>query len=307
MTAPVFAVVNPTAGSGRTGAVWLEVAARLRALGLDYQFEATQGPLTAESFVRQALRSGAETILVVGGDGTVNEAMNGLFWDDVLIRDDVRFLIVPAGSSSDVARGLAIPAGAAAVNLIREGQLLSIDIGRAEVTENGRPTMRYFLNNADVGVGARIASGGTRFKRAGGRVAFFVSSLLALANPQPWMGRLRLDDGEAAPAHVVSVVVALGPYTGGGMAIAPAAKWDDGLFDVVTIDAMGPVELLTAFPRVYNGSHLDHPKVHHARASRVVVETAERPPIEVDGEVVGAGGAEFRVLRAALPVYVPRP
>ena len=89
--------------------------------------------------------------------------------------------------------------------------------------------------------------------------------------------------------------------------VAPAAKWDDGWFDVVTIDAMSAGELLRAFPRIYNGTHLSHPKVHHARAREVVIETIEAPPIEVDGEVIGTGGVGFRILRAALPLYVPRP
>jgi diacylglycerol kinase (ATP) len=307
MTAPVFVVVNPAAGSGRARRLWPAIAGRLRELGLDYQFEVTQGRETAESFTRQALRAGAETIVAVGGDGTFNEAVNGFFLDDEVVNPNARFVLVPAGSSSDVARGLAIPNGLAAVDLIRDGQLFPIDIGRATFTVRGQGSVRYFVNNADAGIGARIASGGTHLKRAGGRAAFFLSSLLALANPRPWSGQVRLDDQEPRAVRAVSVVAALGPYTGGGMMVAPGAKWDDGLFDVITIDAMSPGALFSAFPRIYNGTHLSHPKVHQAQAREIVIETIEQPPIELDGEVVGSGGVGFRILPGAIPLYVPRP
>lgn len=307
MAEAVFAVVNPTAGSGRARAVWPAVARALKARGLDFEFELTQGPMTAESFTRQALRAGADLIVAVGGDGTVNEVLNGFFLDDVPTRPDARLLIVAAGSSSDVARGHGIPDGVAAIDMLETGRVISIDIGRAAVTENGRPTTRYFLNNADVGIGGRIARDVNRFKWAGGKPAFFAASVLALLNPRPWTGRVRLDGGEPRATSAVSVLAALGPFTGGGMAVAPGAKWDDGMFDVVTVDAMSPSELLTHFPRIYQGTHLEHPGVHLERAKEILIETIDLPAIEADGEVIGTGGAELRVLPAALQVYVGRP
>src|SRR5438552_340640 len=121
MTASLFAVVNPKAGNGRGRAIWERVAVRLRELGIAYEFELTQGTLTAESFTRQALHAGAETILAVGGDGTVNEAINGFFLDEVPIRSGSKLAVVPAGSSSDFAHGLAIPDGPQAVDLLHDG------------------------------------------------------------------------------------------------------------------------------------------------------------------------------------------
>lgn len=307
MTAPVFAVINPSAGLGRARALWPAVAERLRALGVDYEFELTQGSQTATSFVRQAFRRGAQTIIAIGGDGTVNEALNGFFLDGVLLNPDASLLIVPAGSSSDAARGLGIPPGLAAVDLIRAGRLQPVDVGKAIYAAHGRPMDRYFLNQAEIGIGGRITAGADRLKRLGGRLAFFLSSLRALSAPRPWEGSLCLDAGEIHAVRAVSAVVALGPFTGGGMEIAPGAKWDDGLFDVVVIEDMPPVELLLQFPRVYAGTHLSHSKVQHHHAQEVVVQTRDDPVLELDGEVAGSGEVEFRILPSAVQVHVPRP
>ena len=307
MTASVFVVVNPYAGNGRGRVVWGEVRQRLSDLGTPFEFELTQGELTAESFARQALLRGAETVVVVGGDGTINEAVNGFFLNDQPVRPGARLAIVPAGSSSDTARGLGIPDGVAALDLLQAGQTFQIDLGRAEFSEQGRTTSRYFVNNADVGIGGRIATGAGPFKFLGGRLAFFASSLKALADPQPWSGRIQLDEHPPEPIQAVSVAVALGPYTGGGMKIAPRAKWDDGCFEIVVIGGMSRGELLRSFPRVYAGTHLSHPGVRSYQAREVSVQAADSPLIELDGEVVGAGDVRFRILPSALGVCVPRP
>jgi YegS/Rv2252/BmrU family lipid kinase len=268
----------------------------------------SQGPLTATSFVRQALRAGADTVVAVGGDGTVNEAVNGFYLDDQQIRPGASLAIVPAGSSSDLARSLGVPTGRGALDALATGHTVPVDVGRAAFTDaDGRPTVRHFLNNADVGIGARIADRGTSWKRMGGRAAFGLASLEVLARPDPWQGTLGLDDATPASVAAVSVVVALGPYTGGGMHVAPGARHDDGWFDVVTIGAMSAPELLANLVRVYLGTHLSHPSVQSARARVVRIATTGRPPIELDGEVVGVGGAEFRILSGDIPIHVGQP
>ncbi len=332
MAGSVFVIVNPAAGAGRAARLWPKVAARLGVLGHDYQFEMTRGKRTAEGFVRQALRAGFETFVVVGGDGVVNEVVNGLLVDDHPATPGIRLVIVPAGSSSDIARGLALRPGVEAIEVLRTGQVVALDAGRATVFGGDKPEVRYFLNSGDVGIGSRISHGALPHKPLGGKIAFFLASIQAIRDPQPWAGRVKLDDGEAVATRAISLVAALGPYTGGGMRIAPGAKWDDGLFDVVTIDAMDTRELLLAFPSIYSGTHVDHPKVHVVQARSVLIEigggeidggergdgamgggevgdpeTGGRLDIQVDGEAAGHGAVEFRILPGVLPVYVPKP
>ncbi|MPZ12902.1 MAG: YegS/Rv2252/BmrU family lipid kinase [Chloroflexi bacterium] len=307
-TAPFFFIVNPAAGAGRAGRLWPSVRDRARRLGLAYEYEITQAPLTATSFVRQAIRAGAEVVIAVGGDGTINEALNGFFLDGERLRPGASLAIVPIGSSSDAARSLGIPSGPAALDLLVHGRIARVDVGFATFSdEAGRPTARYFINNADVGIGGRIAAGGRRLKPGGGLAAFFLASVAALRDPRPWEGTLTVDGADPEPVRAISVVVALGPYTGAGMRVAPGAKMDDGLFDVVTLPDLPRLELLWNLPRVYAGTLLSHGKVRHSRAQVVRADTDGGALIELDGEVVGAGGAEFRILPGAIQLSVGTP
>ena len=267
----------------------------------------TQGGLTGTSFARQALRAGARTIVAVGGDGTLNEVVNGLFLNEQPIFPEATLGLIPAGSSSDVAHALAIPSGPAAVDILAEGRLLNIDLGRADFRGAADLTIRYFLNNADVGIGARVAAGGARLKRLGGKAAFALSSVGAVFAPQPWRGTVALDKDAPREVEAITVVVALGPYTGGGMHIAPGARMEDGLFDVVTIGALPTRELLRNLPRLYAGTHLSHPAVSHTRAQLVRVEVDGQPPVELDGEVAGSGSVEFRILPRGIRFHVGLP
>jgi len=307
MTAPYFFIINPSAGSGAGRRVWPLLTQRLHELHIQYEFEMTQGPLTATSFTRQALRQGARTIVAVGGDGTVNEVVNGFFLHEQPVAEDATLGVIPAGSSSDLALALGIPAGAAAADVVANGRVLETDLGRADFQGAAELTIRYFLNNADVGIGARVAAGSARFKRIGGKAAFALSSLAAVLEPQPWRGRVILDGDTADEVEATTVVVALGPYTGGGMRVAPGARMDDGLFDVVTIGALAPRDLVLNLPRLYAGTHVSHPDVRVQRAQLVRVEPEGKPSIELDGEVAGSGPVEFRIFPRGIRVLVPRP
>jgi diacylglycerol kinase (ATP) len=206
-----------------------------------------------------------------------------------------------------VAHALGIPSGVEATHLLAEGRTLAVDLGRASFPGEAELPTRFFVNNADVGIGARVASGGARFKRAGGKAAFALSSIVAVLDPRPWRGTVQLDEAAPTEVNVVTVVVALGPYTGGGMHIAPGARMEDGLFDVVTIDAMAPRELLVNLPRIYAGTHLSHPAVRHTRARSVHIVPSGDPPVELDGEIAGRGAVDFRILPGALRIHVGKP
>jgi len=308
VTAPFFFIVNPGAGSGRAAASASELLAEARALGIAFEWDATQGRETATSLARQALRAGASTVVAVGGDGTLNEVLNGYFLDDELIRPDATLGMLPLGSSSDFARALGIPSGLAALRLLGNGRRLRVDIGRAAFgAGDGRPQVRYFANNADLGIGARIATLARNIKQLGGGPAFLLAAGAAVLDPQPWSGMLAFDGAPAEELSAVTVVVALGPYTGGGMHIAPGAKVDDGQFDVITIRAMGASELLRNLPRIYLGTHEQHPAVSRRRATAIAIHTEDTPGLELDGEVCGVGSVDCRILPASLAVWAPWP
>jgi len=265
----------------------------------------THGPGGATDLTRQALERGTEEIIVVGGDGTVNEVVNAFFIDGAPHPARASLAIVPAGSSCDIARNLGISARFAAIDALVRCQSVEVDVGRA-VLAGSDVNEWYFLNNADVGIGAQIARGARRLKRLGGRLAFFAATAGVLMRPSPWDGHVMLDD-VGRSVHALTVVVALGAYTAGGMRLAPGAKMDDGLFDVVTIDAMPAARLLFNLCRTYSGEHLRDPRIRAERARTVHVDTRTLQMIQLDGEEGGPAPATFTVLPRALSVYTPSP
>ena len=139
--ASLFFVVNPTAGSGRAGRLWPALVERLKRRRRPFAYEMTRGPDTATSFTRHALRAGAETVVAVGGDGTINEVINGFFLNDRLVRAGATLGIIPAGSSCDLARNLGIPSGLDAVDTLLDGSSVQIDVGRerGDEAKHGEP------------------------------------------------------------------------------------------------------------------------------------------------------------------------
>ena len=296
-------IINPVAGAGSSMRVWPVLAARLRELGVPHVHEMTYGPGSATAITRQALQRDIERIVVVGGDGTVNEVVNGFFIDSAPVHANASLAIVPAGSSCDIARNLGLPARYAALDALIDDRTVTVDVGRADFAGSGIDEW-YFLNNADVGFGAAIARGARRFKRLGGRFAFFAATAGVLIRPSPWDGQVMLDNVRRS-VRALTVVVALGAHTAGGMQLAPGARMDDGLFDVVTIDAMSAPRLFFNLCRTYSGAHVRDPRIHMERTRTVHVEPRGLQTIQLDGEERGHAPARFTVLPRSLRVHAP--
>jgi YegS/Rv2252/BmrU family lipid kinase len=289
MTANLFFVVNPRAGAGRARETWNGLEPALRRAGVTFEYELTQGPETATSFVRQALRQGVQTIVAVGGDGTVHEAANGFFLGPDLLAPEASLGVVPCGSTNDFARGLNLPMGNVAIDAVLHGQTVQVDVGRAHFMDAaGRQMTRHFVNGADLGVGTRSALDGAAQRMPGGLVRQALTALISLPRPDPWHARIAIDEEPPEELSVMSAIIGLGPFGNGGMELLPGAKMDDGRFDVLIIKLPGPSALQRAFGR------------------EVRVETDGRPFLQLDGEAVGAGPATFELLPGALKVHIPR-
>ncbi|HHW14625.1 MAG TPA: diacylglycerol kinase family lipid kinase [Firmicutes bacterium] len=287
-------VVNPTAGRGAAGRRWPAVAAELDRLGLDYEPHFTVGPGDATEVARRAASEGFDAVVAAGGDGTLSEVVNGLVGTGRLLG------ILPMGSGNDFALAAGIGPGPFAA-----AQLLASPVPR--LVDLGRVDGRYFINVASAGMDAEIArlmNEDLRYLR--GTTAYLAATIATLFRFRPAPVRLELD-GVVHELEAVLVAVANGQYYGGGMNITPRAVLDDGLLDVCAVGALGRLEFLRAFPSVFRGEHLSHPKISTFRARRVVLYPAgERPLlVQADGEIIGALPQEFVVEPAALTILGP--
>jgi diacylglycerol kinase (ATP) len=226
-----------------------------------------------------------------------------------IARREVELATIPIGTGMDFVRTYGIPtAFDAAVQVARDGRPRTIDAGLVRYrTWGGESAERWFANVGSVGMSGAVAQRANGMSKAlGGKATFFYALTRVFLEWENTEVTVRLDDAERR-GRMHDVIVANGIWHGGGMMLAPGARPDDGLFEVVLIGDVGKVDFLTTAPKIYKGKHVDHPKVEVLRSVRVEVDAAEHLPIEVEGEQVGTTPAAFELVPGALRVRVPTP
>ncbi len=303
-----FVVVNPRAARGRTG----RDLPRIRA-GLEGAFPLMEVALSASrgqttNLVRQALHAGHLDIIVVGGDGTLNEAVNGFFDQGVPISPDAVLGFVPSGLWTDFARNFGIaPDIESAIARLKTSHIRRVDVGRVScLSMEGAPLTRYFLGSASFGFSARIQGAINRSRLAPllGKSAFAVFAALML--PAWHAPRLRLIAGRVYDeiAGITLVAVANGRWFGPGLPIASDAQPWDGKFDIVVVGGAPRSRVLQILSALRKGTHPADPTMRVVRAARLTaaptLETDGRIEIETDGETAGLLPASFEILPGAL-------
>ena len=235
---------------------------------------------------REAAEGGAEQLVVVGGDGTVHEVVDGLMRAG--LAGQVELSVLPLGTGRDFARSMRIPRRLdAAIAVARSGRVRTVDVGRAEYTAEGRSVEAYFANFAGAGISGGIARrANTTTKALGGRLSFLWATIAVFSRWHAAEMSLELD-GEARRARLFEALAMNGDYTAGGMWAAPQAQPDDGRFDIVLIGDFSKPEFATTFPKIYRGRHVSHPKVEILRARSLRVDAPTPLPIVLDGEQPG--------------------
>jgi YegS/Rv2252/BmrU family lipid kinase len=294
-------LVNPASANGATGKRWPKLEQRAAELGLVGETIRSERP----GHLAEAARDAAPgTLLVgVGGDGTLNEVVNGL----VRAGASTELATIPLGTGMDFVRTYKIPTRFEdAVRTALGSTTRTIDVGRVSYREwSGAEGERYFANVGSVGMSAAVAQRANGMSKAlGGKATFFYALVRVFFEWENTVVSVQLDD-ERREARMHDVIVANGKWHGGAMMLAPEAQPDDGLFDVVLIGDVTKRDFVTTAPKIYKGTYLSHPKVELVRSRTVVVEAPERLPIELDGEQVGTTPARFEIVPAAVRVRVP--
>ena len=303
-----FVVVNPRSGNGKTGREWRTLENALSSVypHMSVAFTRTRGDATA--LVAAALSEGHHEIVAVGGDGTINEAVNGFFDAGGPVSPDAVLAFATSGTGGDFEKAFALGSAFAPP---KRALVRAIDVGRVTfLTRDGAPRMRYFANIGSFGLSGAIVDAVDRAwfaKLFGGPFAFALHSALGILGYRGRTVRLIVDNVFDEIATISTVAVANGCYFGGGMQIAPNAKPDDGMFDVVVIRNAKRAQMLADMKLLYTGEHLGNPNVRVIRGRKIVAAPVEenggRPIlIETDGEGIGQLPATFEILPRALNV-----
>lgn len=307
MDRELHAIVNPASGGGRTRRIWPQIAEQMRAAGIRLHQHETAGTGDATAIARRIVQEGVREIVVVGGDGTLNEVINGIMNEDDVSTADVVLSLIPCGTGRDFARTLGIKSPEHAVEVIAGGEVKSVDIGSISFSQPGAESRRYFVNVADVGLGAETAAWmNASSKRLGGFLGYLVAATRTILVFAGRPARISVDGNLVHDGPVGMVVLANGKYFAGGMLIAPSASLCDGMFDVFVLDDVPKRTLLfSLLPRVYRGKHVGHRAVHDYRGRTVEITASDRLPFEVDGEQPGSTDIEAHVRPGALKVRAP--
>jgi len=304
MGAAAYFVVNPRAGNGSVGRRWPALADQARRVLGEIDAGLTSGPMEACGLTRRAVEGGHRLVVAVGGDGTLNEVVNGYLREDgTPAAPDAALALLPAGTGGDFRRTAGIPGEwTQALAHLAAAPVRRIDAGRLSFTDHsGRPVVRHFVNIASFGVsGAVDAAVNESTKIFGGKASFAIGSLKALSHYRDAVVRLSVDGAAAETVRVTTLAVANGAYFGGGMWVAPQARLDDGRFDCTLWSGYGLLDFVLRAKMIYDGSHVKDARTRCFRAQRVRAESDVTVLLDVDGEAPGRLPAEFEVLPGAI-------
>lgn len=302
-------IVNFMANKGSARRRWPQWQQQLESVLGPLDIVTTSGPGDATSLARAALAAGCQRLIAAGGDGTVNEVMNGMFDAGRATAPEAVLCPLPLGTANELCRALghlAAPDGA--VRAIASGKTRLIDVIRADFRDfDDRPATRYGYLVASFGGAATISyrTSASRWLKKFGQIAYFLMTPVVTLTYQPRRVTMRIDDGAPTTRRMFTGMVASAENGGGGMKLAPGAVIDDGLLDFVEFGDLSRSEvLLKVLPGVYEGRHVGHPKVFTYRGKSFRFECPQPTLVDLDGETVGNLPLDIAVLERQVRVPV---
>jgi len=293
-------IINPTARGGTTARQWPLIYELLRRHGIPFDHVFTERTGHAIELAKEATEAGYEVVVAVGGDGTVNEVVNGIV--DEYGRGKATLGIICTGTGRDCIRSLDIPNDIGkACKLLSDRNCTNVDIGCSEYMNDGAKNRRYYINTAALGFAASVAERTNHLKKVGKTIPYLLAfgSVFAVYKAK----NMAFDiDGLTRQDRLLLITINNGRYFGGGMKIAPGADTRDGFLDIITVQDVNKLRLLYNFPKLYRGTHVSHPKVGIYKAKCINVQTPQRTLLQLDGEVVGEAPASFSIVPSALKV-----
>jgi len=308
----IVCVVNPNSANGHTGRHWAEMQAALqKALG-DFETRFTEYGGHASELTRQAIAEGADLIVSVGGDGTLNEVVNGYFDEDGNSASDRCALgIIPRGTGGDFRKTFGFSTDLQeAVDRLKVCNTTMVDVGLMDAMDlHNKPVQRYFVNILSFGMSGLVDHlCNTTTKALGGKASFLMATMRALWQWKNAKVRITLDHDTVIEPTIQTASIANGRYFGGGMMMAPVADVTDGIFDVVIMEDFTRLETITRGAAVYKGEHINDPKVSSYRASHITAEAVDPggPPVrlDMDGETPGQLPITVQVVPRSLRLVV---
>jgi YegS/Rv2252/BmrU family lipid kinase len=297
-------IVNPNAGNGKGKKDWDRISSLLNEENLLFTVKFTEKKGHAIEFTIDGINEGFRKIITVGGDGTLNEVVNGVFLNNTCSAKDISLALIPVGTGNDWGRMFGIPLDyKKAIKIISDGKLMVHDIGLVSYYDGAEEKKRYFINIAGLGFESVVVrrTNLQKDKGRGGKAIYFYNLLMSLLSYKNTKAELIID-GRKINADVFSINVGNGKFCGGGMRQTPDALPDDGILDVTVINGMGKFEIIRNLKILYDGTILNHPKIDGYKCKTIKVSSDTLLYTEADGESLGHTPAEFSIIPSSINI-----
>ncbi|MPW26883.1 YegS/Rv2252/BmrU family lipid kinase [Alkalibaculum sp. M08DMB] len=289
----IFFIVNPVAGKGKSKDLIPFIESACKENKVNYKIEISNGEGSVKHLAKQAVSEGYKKVIAVGGDGTINEVVNGIVGYDAALG------IIPGGSGNDFLRSISNNSDPLnAIQDVIHGTISKIDLGLCN--------NRYFINVGSVGIDAEVVIRTETTKKIfSGSLAYIAAALYTIFTYKGW--NLRIDiDNHIIQGKTLLTAVANGKYYGGGIMPAPKAKIDDGYYDLCHISHMSKLKMFSVFPKYIKGTHSNIKEVTFIKGKQINI-TCDTPfAINLDGEIMIDTKADFSIIHQGIDVIFPK-
>ncbi len=302
-------IVNPQAGNGRTEKIWPNIESALEKSIGSFEVLQTTCRGDATDLSRKILKEDAARIVAVGGDGHLNEVLNGFIENDLPVNAESRLSFVMTGTGCDFQRSLGISGKwQNAVAKLKDAKVRKIDVGKVTYTAADKTQkIRYFDNIASFGLSGAVdhCLEHSRLRDyLGGSPLFLWATIKTVFTHPNQSIRFRIDDGPEEEICSRLGLLANGRYFGGAMHAAPEAELEDGLLDLLMLKEISVAKFLWHLPKIYKGTHLKIPEIFFQKVRKFTAESSEQVILDIDGESPGYLAATFEVLPKILNLQI---
>jgi len=298
----IHIVFNPVSAGGKTGQRKQKILSQLKYhFGNAFGFSETTESENATEITRRIIRNGCDIVIAVGGDGTVNQVLNGCFNNGISLNPDIKLGIIGCGTGQGFSQSLGLASDLSSqIRVIKDNRLASIDIGKITLQDNYNP--RFFLNEFQLGIGGWLCKTiSPRTKKMLGKFAFGFEAVKTLFKYQADEMEIIINDSSITE-KIIGIVIANGAYTGGGMRLTPNALLNDGFFDVLVIKDMPVKDRLVSFSKIYSAKHLDLKAFLLFKTRKVEFKYNNGLAVSADGELITDKCVSAEVIPLALKV-----
>ena len=302
-------IINPYAGNGRTEKLWPDIEIALKQSIGSFQTEQTACQGDAVLLTRKALEDGTTRIVAVGGDGHLNEVLNGFIQNDVQLNPQATLSFVMSGTGCDFQRSLGISGKwQTAVEKLKDAPIREIDVGKVSYTAADKTKqIRYFDNIASFGLSGAVdhyIDNSMLGNFLGGTMLFLWATIKTVFTHPNQTILYRIDDGPQEEICTRLGLLANGRYFGGAMHAAPQAELDDGLLDLLMLKEISLAKFLWHLPKIYRGTHLELPEIYFRKVRKFTAISSEQVILDIDGESPGYLEATFEILPKILKLQI---